>query len=59
MINLFRRFRQKLINSGSATKCLLYAIGEILLVVVSNLSKLIDYVENTLELIESEQQRFQ
>ena len=34
MITLFRRFRQKIIASGSLTKNLLYAIGEILLVVV-------------------------
>lgn len=34
MITLFRRIRQKLIDSGSITKYLLYAIGEILLVVV-------------------------
>ena len=32
MITLFRRIRQKLIDSGSVTKYLLYAIGEILLV---------------------------
>ncbi|MFN1835248.1 DUF6090 family protein [Balneola sp. MJW-20] len=34
MITLFRRIRQKLIESGSVTKYLLYATGEILLVVV-------------------------
>lgn len=34
MITLFRRIRQKLINSGSVTKYLLYATGEILLVVI-------------------------
>ncbi|PWN05484.1 DUF6090 family protein [Rhodohalobacter mucosus] len=34
MITLFRRIRQKLIDSGSFTKYLLYAIGEILLVVI-------------------------
>ena len=34
MITLFRRIRQKLIDSGSITKYLLYAIGEILLVVI-------------------------
>lgn len=34
MITIFRRFRQKLIASGSMKKYLLYAIGEILLVVV-------------------------
>jgi|SRR6056297_294790 len=34
MITLFRRIRQKLIDSGSVSKYLLYAIGEILLVVV-------------------------
>lgn len=34
MITLFRRIRQKLIDSGSVTKYLLYAIGEILLVVI-------------------------
>jgi len=34
MITLFRRIRQKLIDSGSITKYLLYAVGEILLVVV-------------------------
>lgn len=33
MITLFRRIRQKLIDSGSITKYLLYAVGEILLVV--------------------------
>jgi hypothetical protein len=33
MITLFRRIRQKLIDSGKITKYLLYAIGEILLVV--------------------------
>ena len=34
MITLFRRIRQKLIESGNITKYLLYAIGEILLVVI-------------------------
>ena len=34
MISLFRRIREKLIASGSITKYLLYAIGEILLVVI-------------------------
>ena len=34
MITLFRRIRQKLIDSGPITKYLLYAIGEILLVVI-------------------------
>src|SRR6056297_896564 len=34
MITLFRRIRQKLIDSGSITKYLLYAVGEILLVVI-------------------------
>lgn len=34
MFTLFRRIRQKLIESGSTTKYLLYAIGEILLVVI-------------------------
>ena len=34
MISLFRRIRQKLIASGSLTKYLLYAVGEILLVVI-------------------------
>ena len=34
MITLFRRIREKLINSGSITKYLLYAVGEILLVVI-------------------------
>ena len=34
MITLFRRIRQELIESGSFTKYLLYAIGEILLVVI-------------------------
>ena len=34
MISLLRRIRQKLIASGSVTKYLLYAIGEILLVVI-------------------------
>ena len=34
MITLFRRIREKLIASGSITKYLLYAIGEILLVVI-------------------------
>lgn len=34
MITLFRRIRQRLISSGSTTKYLLYAIGEILLVVI-------------------------
>jgi len=34
MITLFRRIRQKLIATGSITKYLLYAIGEILLVVI-------------------------
>ena len=33
MITFFRRIRQKLIDSGSVTKYLLYAVGEILLVV--------------------------
>ena len=34
MITLFRRIRQKLTDSGSITKYLLYAVGEILLVVI-------------------------
>ena len=34
MITLFRRIRQKLIDSGSTSKYLLYALGEILLVVI-------------------------
>ena len=34
MITLFRRMREKLIASGSLTKYLLYAVGEILLVVI-------------------------
>ena len=34
MITLFRRIRQKLIDSGNITKYLLYAVGEILLVVI-------------------------
>lgn len=34
MLTLFRRIREKLIASGSLTKYLLYAIGEILLVVI-------------------------
>ncbi|MFN1835241.1 DUF6090 family protein [Balneola sp. MJW-20] len=34
MITIFRRIRQKLIDSGSVTKYLLYATGEILLVVI-------------------------
>ena len=34
MITLFRRIRQKLIDSGNITKYLLYAIGEIMLVVI-------------------------
>ncbi len=34
MITLYRRIRQKLIDSGSIAKYLLYAIGEILLVVI-------------------------
>lgn len=34
MVTLFRRIRQRLIESGSVTKYLLYAIGEILLVVI-------------------------
>lgn len=34
MIALFRRMREKLIDSGSITKYLLYAVGEILLVVI-------------------------
>ena len=34
MITLFRRIRQKLIEPGSVTKYLLYAVGEILLVVI-------------------------
>ena len=34
MVTLFRRIREKLIASGSATRYLLYAIGEIFLVVV-------------------------
>lgn len=34
MITIFRRLRQKFIESGSITKYLLYAIGEILLVVI-------------------------
>jgi len=34
VITLFRRIRQKLIGSGSVTKYLMYAVGEILLVVI-------------------------
>ena len=34
MITLFRRIRQKLIESGSATKYLFYAVGEIALVMI-------------------------
>ena len=34
MITIFRRVREKLVASGSVTKYLLYAIGEILLVVI-------------------------
>ncbi len=34
MIKIFRRIRQKLINQGNLQKYLLYAIGEILLVVI-------------------------
>lgn len=34
MITLFRRFRQKFIESGNITRYMLYAIGEILLVVI-------------------------
>jgi len=34
VISLFRRIRQKLIDSGSLAKYLLYAVGEILLVVI-------------------------
>ncbi|PWN05487.1 DUF6090 family protein [Rhodohalobacter mucosus] len=34
MVTLFRRIREKLVQSGSLTKYLLYATGEILLVVV-------------------------
>ena len=34
MITLFRRIRERLIASGSVTKYLLYAVGEILLVVI-------------------------
>src|SRR6056297_1850962 len=34
MITIFRRVREKLIASGSFTKYLLYAVGEILLVVI-------------------------
>ena len=34
MITLFRRIRQKLIGSGSVTKYILYAVGEILLIVI-------------------------
>lgn len=40
MITLFHRIRQKLIDSGSITKYLLYAIGEILLVVIGILISL-------------------
>jgi len=40
MITLFRNIRQKLIASGSITKYLLYAIGEILLVVIGILTAL-------------------
>ena len=34
MITLFRRIRQKLMDSGNVTKYVLYAAGEILLVVI-------------------------
>lgn len=34
MITLFRKIRQKLIDSGSVTKYLIYAIGDVLLVVL-------------------------
>jgi hypothetical protein len=55
MITLFRRIRQKLIDSGSFTKYLLYAIGEILLVVIGILIAL--QVNNwNQDRLESEQQ---
>ena len=55
MITLFRRIRQKLIDSGSLAKYLLYAIGEILLVVIGILIAL--QVNNwNQERLESEQQ---
>ena len=41
MITIFRRLREKLIASGSVTKYLLYAVGEILLVVVGILIALL------------------
>jgi len=56
MITLFRRIRAKLIDSGSGTKYLLYAVGEILLVVIGILIALqvnnwntnrLDHIEET------------
>lgn len=55
MFTILRRIRQKLIDSGSAGKYLLYAIGEILLVVIGILIAL--QVNNwNQERIESDQQ---
>jgi len=43
MITLFRRIRQQMIDSGFITKYLLYAVGEILLVVIGMLCTLREY----------------
>ncbi|MFN1834947.1 DUF6090 family protein [Balneola sp. MJW-20] len=57
MITLFRRIRQKLIDSGSLTRYLLYAIGEILLVVIGILIAL--QVNNWNEVRKTENRRIQ
>lgn len=55
MITLFRRIRHKLIESGAFTKYLLYAIGEILLVVIGILIAL--QINNWNEGFKNEQAR--
>jgi|GEM_PF-2026349 len=44
MITLFRRIRKKLIGEGGVRKYLLYAVGEILLVVMRNNCPVRDYL---------------
>ena len=57
MITLFRRIRERLIASGSVSKYLLYAVGEILLVVIGILIALQVNNWNEMRQLESEEVR--